>query len=372
VQIQPPEEDDKLTEINGVLIGINYSAQQSLRFDATTNKDKARPDALLSDISNQVTAIIETKLDDGLYQEQLHRHFANWFKSGTATLDKVFTEVSWTRIAEFLNLVARQSSSEKEKYFATEFVQYLDLLGVVDFWGFQTTDFVHEQLNENKLNKFMSKLTNVVGVRLGLKPYEGDWKLYFPDVPNENVWFELSADGINFGIVLGSGKFWRAQALRNYILRHPAEFRQILEQLRCNINRTYQIWLRIHANFRHSRFRTGWLGDIRGIKTFPDEFDQFIEVLSDESINAFRQMPKVEIQERFKEEIRSSPQTRLDEQGRFPHWPDIDSFLQYTYFHIDVHIPSSALIGESFDTLCQLFEPILSAQHQLMRNLSKH
>ncbi|MDO8473192.1 MAG: hypothetical protein Q7T05_05165, partial [Dehalococcoidia bacterium] len=306
LQITPPDEE-RLNLKNGVIVGVNYSGKQALAFDAISGiSGRARPDALVSDIANELTVILEIKLNDSLYKEQIQRHFLNCFDSKSTTLEQVFIEITWTEIAEFFQRVARQSVSERERLLTLEFVQYLDLLGLVEFLGFQGGDFSDpEELKyQKKPNKFLAQMTNSLQSELGLKGYGDDLKLYFEDVQNENLWVEMTEQGVNCGIVCGSGKMWRAQHLRDYIVEKPSEFRQMLEHLRMSIDPSFHIALRLHAYFRHSRFRTGWLGDIRGIKTYPEDYETFVTILADRSVNAFERMEKTVIQERFGDEIR--------------------------------------------------------------------
>lgn len=374
LQITPPD-DERLSFSTGVIVGVNYSGNQALAFDASNSiNGKARPDALVSDNANELTVILESKLHDGLYKEQIQRHFLNCFNFKSTTLEQVFVEITWTAIAEFFQMVARQSVSEKERLLTSEFVEYLDLLGLVEFLGFQDRDFSNsEELNHQKMNKFLTQLTNSLQIELELKEYSGDGKLYFEDVQNENLWVEMTEQGVNCGIVCGSGKMRRAQALRDYVVAKPNEFRQMIDHLSMTIDHKFNISLRLHAYFRHSRFRTGWLGNIRGKNTYPESYEAFVTTLSDRSVNTFERMNKTEIQKRFSDEIKDNLRLgliKVDEQGYFPQWVDLDSFLQYGYFHIDVQIPSTVLVRQSFQDLCKIFKNVIAAEHEMMRKLN--
>ncbi len=379
LQVTPPDDErDGLDATNGVIVGVNYSGMQAPAFDATTNAlGGARPDAVVSDTANEITAIFEIKLADSLYQEQIQRHFRAFFVQESTSIDQVFVEVTWTEIADFLQRVARQSVSERERFVVLEFVQYLDWLGLVAFLGFQPGDFTTQedgQLNHGKLNKFLRQMTSSVGAEIGLREYGNNWKLYFEDVPYENLWVEMVEQGVNCGVVCGSGKMWRAQRLRNYILANPDELRQLLDHLRALVDPNFSIVLRIHAYFRHSRFRTAWLGSLRGVHAYPVSYEAFVETLRDRALNAFDRVSKTAIQARFAAEIKENLKRgyiQVDGQGRFPKWEDIDNFLQYSYFHVDVQIPSSWLIERRLEDLLETFKGVLEAEHGLMRALSK-
>ena len=292
LQVTPPDEQgDRLDTTNGVIVGVNYSGTQTPAFDATTNTlGGARPDALVSDTANEITAIFEIKLADSLYREQIQRHFRAFFVQESTSIDQVFVEVTWTEIADFLQRVARQSISERERFVVMEFVQYLDWLKLVEFLGFQAADFTMQedgQLNHGKLNKFLRQMASSLRAEIGLKEYGNDWKLYFEDVPQENLWVEMAEHGVNCGVVCGSGKMWRAQRLRDYILANPSELRQLLDRLSASVDPNFSIILRIHAYFRHSRFRTAWLGDLRGMHIYPLRYEAFVETLGDRTLNTF-------------------------------------------------------------------------------------
>ena len=377
LQVTAPDEDrDRLDAKSGVIVGVNYSGTQAPVFEAKADaQGGARLDALISDPANELTAILEMKLNDGLYREQIERHFRAFFNPEYTTAADVFVEIKWSDIAEFLQQVAKQSISS-ERLVALQFVQYLDWLGLVDFLGFHALDFTAQRegsLNHGKLNKFLSQVATSLGSELNLKEYRNDWMLWFQDVPYENVYVEMTQHGVDCGIVCGSGKMWRAQRLRQHIVDNPGSFRQVLERLRETIDPDLPIVLRVHARFHHSRFCTAWLGDLRGIKPFADGYDDFVATLRDQSLNAFDRIPKSTIQERFSHEIKQNlleGRIQVDGEGRFPKWEDIDSFLQYSYFHVDVQIPLSRLVGQTLENLLNTFKKVLNAEHEMMRTLN--
>jgi len=61
----------------------------------------------------------------------------------------------------------------------------------------------------------------------------------------------------------------------------------------------------------------------------------------------------------------------VDAQGSFPQWEDIDTFLQYSYFHIDVRIPPAHVINRNFEDLFKSFATVLEAEHQMMLALTR-
>jgi hypothetical protein len=371
-----PSEEDRLNAETGIIVGINFSGKQFPTLDAASaSQGGARPDALVTDTANNLTVIFEAKLHDTLYREQIQRHFGGFFTEFT-NLNDVFIEITWSEIATFLHRVAKQSTSDRERFVALEFIRYLDWLRLVDFIGFSASDFITQpggELSSWKLNRFLIRMADSLRKELGLREYRSDWKLFFDDVPNENLWVSMSERGINSGIVCGSGKMWRAQQMRDYIEGRPSTFRHILDTLRQTLGEEFAITLRIHAYFRHSRFRTAWLGDVGGrIYSYPGDYDNFVATLSDRRVNAFEYLPKRDIQERFSLAIKQNIDEGLevDEQGRFPKWEDLDSFLQYAYFHDDVEIPVRRLVGRSLEDLLGTFKGVLNAEHSAMQTMA--
>jgi hypothetical protein len=324
LQVSKPSDDDyKLTAETGVIVGVDYSGKQALIFDSSFDTEGgARPDALLSDVANGITAIFEIKLSDSLYREQIQRHFQAFFLPKTSLAD-VFVEITWSEIAGFLDKIREQSVGEVERFIVSEFVQYLELLELVDFFGFQPNDFALDRdASKRKLNRFLVHFTgSPASSVLGLKQYNNDFQVWFTDVPYENIWLDMNEDKISCGIVCGSGKKWRANQVREFILAKPDAFRLILDRLRQAVDPACPIVLRIHSYFHYSRFRVAWLGDIGGSYTFPDDYNKFLETLANPNLNAFEWIPKRLIQDRFAAEIKKNLELghiEVDENGKFP------------------------------------------------------
>jgi hypothetical protein len=216
-------------------------------------------------------------------------------------------------------------------------------------------------------------MTSSLGTELALKEYQNNQMLFFQDVPHENLWIEMTERAVNCGIVCGSGKKWRAEQVRTYVISNPEAFRKLLDRLRTSVDSTFRIFLRVHSWFRYSRFRTAWLGDLGGVNPYPDGYKTFLATITDRNLNAFDYVSKDTIQERFVSIIDKHKQEgsiKVDSEGRFPEWHDIDQFLQYTYFHVDVQIPSTVLVGRPNDSLFKTFKSLLEPQHDMMRALS--
>jgi hypothetical protein len=372
LQVTPPEESsERLDASNGVIVGVNYSGTQAPVFDASIeNLGGARPDALIADTANNITAIFEIKLDDSLYKEQIQRHFKAFF-APTTKVEQVFVEIKWSEIADFLSRVQRQSVNDRERFVVSAFIEYLDWLNLIEFSGFNASDFRIQQYN--KLHRFLALVTGKLDSELGLEKYSYNGMLRFQDIPHENVWVEMAKEGISCGIVCGSGKMWRAQRLRDYIASDPSAFKEMLERLRKSLDPQCEVVLRVHSYFRYSRFRTAWLPNIGGEQPYPRGFQKFVSTLTDRNLNAFEYVSKTVIQQRFSAEIEEGRLwhgIEVGEDGQFPKWKDIDKFLQYAYFLVDVLIPSEMLIRKPLDDLIAVMKSVLGPEHEMMRAMN--
>lgn len=363
-------DSDPLDAKTGVIAGITFSGNQFPRLGSSAIAlGGSRPDALVTDEANKLTVIFEVKLTDKLYREQIQRHLRAFFTRSTRLKD-VFIEITWSEIAHYLNRMARQSASDRERFVSFEFIRYLDWLRLVDFIGFNTGDFVADDVSTWKLSRFLTRMADLLGTDLGMREYNDNWKFFFEDVPYENIWFGMGGNGIDCGIVCGSGKMWRAQQMRDYIEADPEAFKAILDMLRQTLHDDFAMTLKIHAFFRHSMFRTGWLGYIGGdAYPYPDRYSDFVSVLCDRRLNSFEYLNKAEIQRRFEREIRKG-ECEVDERGRFPKYTNLHRFLQYAYIHVDVQVPPRRLIGSSLNDLLSTFKQVLEAEHATMHAIT--
>ncbi|MFX0199169.1 MAG: hypothetical protein ACFFCW_23850 [Candidatus Hodarchaeota archaeon] len=364
IQLTEPPGGEKLHEGNGLIVGINYSGKQLLVFDRDSESvTGARPDAFLSDNENELSIVFEAKLWDSLYEQQIQRHYQRFFETEKTHLNRVFVEITWSEISRFLEGVAKQTQSLKEKFLIHQFLEYIDFLNLVEFSGFRNVDF--NEYNYAKLNKFLSFLVKRLPPDLELDEYKYNQMLFFENVGPDNLWIDFGEGCLTCGIVCGSGKMWRAERLRDYLLESKDTFRGILDDLRSNTDSTLDLYLRIHSYFRLSRFRTDWLGNVRGHNLYPDDFDKFCATFTDPEVNSFKQMTKDRINEVFKEEIKKSS-AELDSRGLFPKWEDSDSFLQYCYFQIDFAIPDDILVSKGLGDLVEFFGKVFGAMRNTM------
>jgi hypothetical protein len=354
---------DKLSEDDGLIVGINYGAQQRLVFDENfITAGGARPDMLVSDKENGVTVIFEVKLGDLLYRDQIQRHFNMFFDPIRARLDRVFVEISWTDIAEFINAVRQQSRDPVEDFLIRDLIDYLDFLNLTDFMPFRASDF--NERNYAKLHKIIAVVEPDLRTNLGTKEYEFNKRVYFEATP-DNLWIDYAKHNLLVAVIVGDGNQQRARALQTRVNNDPAQFRLLLEHLYETLKTFGTLTVNTHARFRLNRFRTAKL-DIDENR-FPDDYDRFVATFSNARLNSHRHLTKGEIMETFGEHIADQATADMvDPNGQFPRWEG-GSFLQYCWVSFDLLITEERLIGRSRTELGQLLETIFGAMKQFMR-----
>lgn len=376
-QISTTGDTPFLTKKNGVILGINHSGDQAIKL-GPSNVDKAgsRPDAVIMDMENELTVIIEVKLSDLLYSEQIERLHRNFFVDDGHDPNAVFLELSWQRIASALQEILLQSQSPVERMLIREFLEYLALLNLSGFIEFNKADFPDR--NYYKLNSFLISLSKELPQSLRVQKYAGNHKLYLEDDNGkeyaDNLYVGYGKDGMEIAIVCGAGKKWRAQQLYNFLKSDSGKiaFNSIVNQLQLNLVRIdplIRIQLPIHSYFRLSFFRTEWLGNIRGFNDYPQDYEKFRETFTDAQLNTFGQMDKMAINSFFAAEI-SANEGRLDSSGRFPGWDDADVFNQYCYFSVQSIIPQNLLIRRTKSDLMSIFEQVIQSMKGTIEELS--
>lgn len=260
------------SEDDGLIVGVNYAGQQRLALDEEfIAGGGARPDMLLSDKENGLTLIFEVKLGDLLYREQIKRHFNMFFDPSRARLDRVFVEVSWSEIAEYLGAVQQQTRDPVEGLFIVHFIEYLDSLNLTDFMPFRASDFSEQ--NKAKLHKLIAATVFDLRPTLGLREYEFNQRVYFEDrAMPDNLWIDYVRDNLLIAIIVGSGNQRRARALKNYIANDSAQLRRLLEELHGPLDSFGTLIVKGHARFRLDRFRTEEL-DVGEENNFPNDYE---------------------------------------------------------------------------------------------------
>ena len=254
----------------------------------------------------------------------------------------------------------------KEYNFMREFIEYVDLIGLLyDFIEFKKLDFIEKR--DNNLHKFLKFVSKELNEDFSLKEYNNDHKLFFNDIQYENLWVDFRKPGLSCILVYGSGKKWRSSQFCNYIKDKRGKFNDILFKLHSSIPKGCKMSLIINSIFHLSRFRSSWLGGIRGEFTYPDKFDQFCDTFTNYSINTYQWIDKKFINNVFQNEIKEN-RPEPDSKGLFPKWEDKDSFLQYCYCDIVISIPQNELLKER-DELLDFFRNILSPIKDAMMSI---
>jgi hypothetical protein len=366
---QQGAKDEGLTPHTGVLVGITCKGNQAPVFEATPAGGEARPAGLVSDSSNELSVLFESTLSDVLDPEQLQRRCSAFFDS-TITVEDVLVRITWSDIAAFLDRLVNVSQDTctgdpKERYVVTEFLEYLDFLGLVEFRSFSERDFAES--NYEKLHKFGVLLASSLPDELGLTDYAGDLKFSFNGIPSEYIRLDFGwSPGLTCTVVCGVGNGPRARQLQEYIQGNRDGFRNIVQLLRMPIDPQIALSMRVHSYFYANRFRIASLGNIGGEFFFPEGFDRFCDTMTNPQLNSHAQLTRDEINERFQTEIERDLNRHLiqvDDQGRFPFWPGEHEHVvnhqitygQYCSADISLEVPKSRLAGLAADELVALF-----------------
>lgn len=374
------EDEEKLTDKNGVLVGISHSGRQGVVLSPEGSPGGARCDASVKDLANEISVLFESKLTDGLYQKQLDRHFRNFFdENQVSSRDSVFVETSWDKIARVLERVKQNDA--KEVFLVTQFVEYLDRLNLLQFRPFTDGDFIER--TGKKFDNFVA----LIGIdlsrsgALGLVIHGGGQRFDFSVGGSqrrltENIWVEYldpkdGGGGMSFAIVCGAGKKWRAKQLRRLVKGDPLTLRTIIATLRAGVDPTFEVYLRTHSFLHANRFQREWIGDVGGTPCrFPEGFEEFCRRFDDHRLNANQWLTREEIAVRFDKEIQtrgSAGAVVLGDDGLFPRWKK--DYLQYCYAHIEVHVPAKALVGKDEVEAVSVATRVIAALHQTMCEL---
>jgi len=180
---------------NRIMLSL-VGAACEIRSEPAYAAEKSIPDAC---IFNDTTAIlIEAKTQSALIPEQIESHVRQYF--GTATARKTKT---WEEVSERLS--GLKALDDRSELLASHFRAFLELIGLAEFKGFQTSDFetlwsIHgigrEEFMDSKaivhakIDKYMKQLSEAVNPVLASLPFAvhvpplrygpGDWAaIYF-------------------------------------------------------------------------------------------------------------------------------------------------------------------------------------------------
>ena len=368
------ETDSKLTESNGIILGINWGGDQNLDLKSSSeyNAGGSRPDAMITDRANDISVLIESKTSDWLYEDQIKRICDNFFEPGTDA-EKVFITARWTDIVETLQRIYELSNSSVEKFLIKQFTEYLDRINLVDFLEFKESDFIDPDIRYRKLALFLNQLCNHENDALKLKPYGWDERIYFSDLEEEvpeNLYFWIPEEYLGISIVCGAGKKWRCQQFQTMLRNNPMGFKKVLAKIQSRLSfvKDLEIHLYTHSKFYVSRFRSAMLEEI-GINKLPDEYDLFVSNFTDPKFNSFSWMTKDEISSNFNKYMKGRNLER-DENDMFPKWQE-NEYGQYCHFDIGIHIPTSNIINTRKNELIKNFSAILAPLKSVLIDINR-
>jgi len=117
-----------------------------------------KPDAWIYSPSKSLIFMVEAKLDSPVYRRQIDGHLAScgWKK------DVPIVGVRWADIHKAFLKIRNEISSPLDSFLLTEFLQYMEVIGMADFNGFTADDFEffvnydpeYKQVIRNKITDF--------------------------------------------------------------------------------------------------------------------------------------------------------------------------------------------------------------------------
>ena len=117
---------------NRIFLAI-VTESTAVKSDPLYNKAMTRPDACI--YSESTAILIETKTQSPLIQEQVDNHIKQFL--GTAT---TIHRITWELISERLKLI-KNTLNEIDRFLLSQFCNFLDLIGIAEFNGFNRSDF---------------------------------------------------------------------------------------------------------------------------------------------------------------------------------------------------------------------------------------
>jgi hypothetical protein len=168
------------------------------------DKSISRPDACIH--SENTAILIEAKTQSHLIKEQNENHIKHFLGTATDT-----HRITWEMISERLKL-SINSLKERDKFLVSQFCDFLDLIGIAEFDGFNKTDFImlgsiekvttedfvdFKRIFLKKIEKFMGYLNQEIKPIINTSKYESHimrGKLNSPAVFSAFYFYDESPD----------------------------------------------------------------------------------------------------------------------------------------------------------------------------------
>lgn len=382
------EEDALLTRENGFLLGITRRGDSDpitpddAPSDETTSSDSGgRPDAWIADNGNQVAGIVEVKLGDDLYKDQLHGHFETFFDQRETRIQDVFHETSWDQVVSYLEAIRGQTQDPVENHYIRNFVDYVDMLGLVSFRGFRRDDF--GETRGNKIpRRFLQRLDSQADETdqenpLGMEVDPDSGQIHFEENDDENLYVWKKRDGLSFDINVGMGDKWRSKRFKRVLSRSPETLRGVFDDVHAQargLDPACKMSLVVHSRFFYSRFRNVHLWDI-GDSPFsydePGAFERFADLFGSDTKNSYKPLTKEDIQRRFADDLEGRDVER-DEDGRFPKWTDgDDNILQNCSFVVRLVCSPDSISAMDVEEVLDYAREILEIEKEAVFQLDE-
>jgi len=367
------EGDPPLTSENGVLVTIDATAAEELALQRGDPGGGSRVDALVAIPDADLTAVIEVKLGDNQSVDQLARHHRAFFDTEESRPEDVHVAIRWQDVVEYLDSLHRQSVSNLEQYVLGEFVDFADEMGLAPFAGLSERDF--REPRPRNLRKLLRLLVVRFGPELALAPdRSSSHRLDFTGI-SENVWIDYPptpSSTLRISVVAGVDGIWHARRFKAALASHACAFREVgttlLRSIQHCLDEPSVAW-RPKTRLFASRGLQSFPPASR-FYTHPDEFDTFVNRMLDDRYNPCAWIARREAEERLGEELEGRELPR-DAHGVYPPWEGKEQILMNSFFHLEILVPSSQVVGLGREETVQLLATLLSSLREAARTLNE-
>jgi len=222
-----------------IFFNLNFKFESKPQFLLQVSKTKSRPDAQIKTLNSSL--YIESKVIAGINKEQLRNHLKELDKDDTLLLitantdekinkNKNLLHINWSDIHKCFSKY--EPKNKTEKFIISQFTNYLEVIGLSDFTGFNNDDFDYfinriddyKPVVKNKIDKFGKGVYGVLSEEI--KSIYTDRHLGIAPKNTEAVWFgirkdqntkdvfrhcnftvEINSDAINFYTVIRDGRY---------------------------------------------------------------------------------------------------------------------------------------------------------------------
>lgn len=240
---------------------LKYSSKP--QYLLQVSKSKSRPDAQIKAVESSI--YIESKVTAGINEKQIENHLKELNKDDTllfitANTDAEIAErqnlmhIKWSDIHKCFS--SYETKSSKERFIVNQFTNYLEVIGLSDFTGFNNDDFDffinriddYKPIVRNKIGKFGNEIYRSLNDEIRSLYTDR----YIGNIPKtfDDVWFgirktqnrtnvfrhcnfviSINSEILNFYVVIRDGKYTDKKPIGIFykkIKNNKDEFKEIL------------------------------------------------------------------------------------------------------------------------------------------------